>query len=309
MNSAVFTRRGMVGIEGYDGAHLSLGADGAVTLWTTTPTIGQGTDTTFAQIVAHVLGVEAEGVRVARADSSVGGLAGTGTFASRSAVSAGGAVTRAAEMLRERIVADAARLLGADVDELALEDGAVRIAGDPAPAVSLAELAERGRPGRYAVSTQYDPPAVAYPYAAHVCVVDVDPDSGHVDIVRYAIADDCGRIINPLVVEGQIHGATAQGIAEALFEEVLYDEDGRPRNGTLTDFLMPTAAELPPYALEHREIPSPTTVHGVKGVGEGGTIGAAAAVVNAVCDALGVQLNEIPLRPERIRREAQRALA
>ncbi|HZQ03562.1 MAG TPA: xanthine dehydrogenase family protein molybdopterin-binding subunit [Gaiellaceae bacterium] len=309
MNSTVFVRRGMVGIEGYDGAHLSLGADGRVTVWTTTPTIGQGTDTTFAQIVAEVLGVEPEAVTVAPADTAVGGLAGTGTFASRSAVSAGGALTRAAEELRARVLADAAHRLDAPPDELTLADGQVRIADEPAAAVSLGELAAAAAGGRYAVSAHYDPPAVAYPYAAHVCVVDVDPDTGGVELVRYAIADDCGRVINPMIVAGQVHGATAQGIAEALFEAVRYDDAGRPRNGTLYDFLLPTAAELPAFALEHCEIPSPTTVHGVKGVGEGGTIGAAAAVANAVCDALGLQLNEIPLDPERIRAEARRALA
>jgi carbon-monoxide dehydrogenase large subunit len=138
-----------------------------------------------------------------------------------------------------------------------------------------------------------------------VCVVEVDADTGGAQIVRYAIADDCGRVINPLIVEGQIHGATTQGIAEALLEGVLYDEDGQPQNASLMDFLVPTAAEVPDFLLEHVEIPSPTTVHGVKGVGEGGTLGAAAAVVNAVCDAVDAQLNEIPVRPERLREAAR----
>jgi carbon-monoxide dehydrogenase large subunit len=121
------------------------------------------------------------------------------------------------------------------------------------------------------------------------------------------VADDCGRVINPLVVAGQVHGATAQGIAEAVYESVVYDGDGQPQNASLMDFLVPTAAELPWFSLDHLESPAPTTVHGVKGVGEGGTIGAAGAVVNAVCDAVGAQLNEIPLRPETVREAARRA--
>ena len=158
------------------------------------------------------------------------------------------------------------------------------------------------------MSAQWDPPAVAYPYAAHVCVVDVDPETGGVSIVRYVVADDCGRLINPPIVEGQVHGASAQGIAEALYESIVYDEDAQPQNASLMDFLVPTAAEVPDFALLHLESPSPTSMHGVKGVGEGGTIGAAGAVANAVCDAVRAQLNEIPLRPEAVREAAQREL-
>jgi carbon-monoxide dehydrogenase large subunit len=150
------------------------------------------------------------------------------------------------------------------------------------------------------VSAQYDPPAVAYPYATHACVVEVDPETGGVEILRYVVAEDCGRVINPMIVEGQIHGATAQGIAEALYEGLVYDGDGQLRNASLMDYLAPTAGEVPGFELHHLEIPSPTTAGGVKGVGEGGTVGAPGAVVNAVCNALGVELNEIPLAPERI---------
>jgi carbon-monoxide dehydrogenase large subunit len=305
MNSGVFEARGMVGIEGFDGAHVALTADGGVSVWTTTPTVGQGTDTTFAQLVADVLCVEPDRVAAARSDTAVGGLAGTGTFASRSAVSAGGAVLRAAEELRQRVASDGSERLDAGLDEVVLDGGAVH---GPAGSVSFGELYAAASPGRYAVSAQWDPPAVAYPYATHACVVEVDPETGGVTILRYVIADDCGRVINPLVVEGQVHGATAQGIAEALLEGVLYDADGQPQNASLMDFLVPTAAELPQFRLEHSETPSPVTVNGVKGVGEGGTIGAAGAVANAVCDAVGVQLNEIPIRPEVVRSAARGAL-
>ena len=306
MNSRVFEARGMVGIEGFDGAHVAITAAGAASVWTTTPTVGQGTDTTFAQLVADELGLEPAAVVVAKADTSVGTLAGTGTFASRSAVSAGGAVVRAAAALAERLRADGAERLDAAADGVELAGGAVH-AGDCA--VSFSELHAAAEPGRYAVSAQWDPPAVAYPYATHACVVDVDADTGGVTILRYVVADDCGRVINPLVAAGQVHGATAQGIAEAVYESVLYDDDGQPQNASLMDFLVPTAAELPSFELEHLENPAPTTPHGVKGVGEGGTIGAAGAVANAVCDAVGEQLNEIPLRPETVREAAQRARA
>ena len=305
MNSRVFEARGMVGVEGFDGAHVAVTASGDVSVWTTTPTVGQGADTTFAQLVADELALEPGRVLVAKADTSVGGLAGTGTFASRSAVSTGGALVRAAAELHDRLRSDGARRLDATPNEVELEGGAVHGAGG---SVSFAELFAAAEPGRYAVSAQWDPPAVAYPYATHACVVEVDADTGGVTILRYAIVDDCGRVINPLVVAGQVHGATAQGIAEAIFESVVYDADGQPQNASLMDFLVPTAAELPAFRLQHLETPAPTTVNGVKGVGEGGTIGAAGAVANAVCDAVGVQLNEIPLHPEIVREAARRTL-
>jgi carbon-monoxide dehydrogenase large subunit len=304
MNSRVFEARGMVGIEGFDGAHVAITAAGVASVWTTTPTVGQGTDTTFAQLVADELGLEPAAVLVAKADTSVGALAGTGTFASRSAVSAGGALVRAAAEVADRLRTDAAVRLDGAPDEVELAGGAAHVAD---ASVSFAELHAAAGPGRYAVSAHWDPPAVAYPYATHACVVDVDVDTGGVTILRYVVADDCGRVINPLVVAGQVHGATAQGIAEAVYEGMLYDDDGQPQNASLMDFLVPTAAELPTFSLEHQETPAPTTAHGVKGVGEGGTIGAAGAVANAVCDAVGAQLNEIPLQPETIRAAARRA--
>ena len=309
MNSAVFKGRGMVGIEGFDGAEVVLAADGGATVWTTTPTVGQGTDTTFAQLVAEGLSLEPESVRVAPADTSVGGLAGTGTFASRSAVSAGGAVSRACAELEQRLLEDAAGRFELPTHELELVDGQVRAIGFPELSVPIGELVSAAEPGRYQAAAQWDPPAVAYPYATHACVVEIDAGTGGVEILRYSIADDCGRVINPLIVEGQVHGATAQGIAEALYEAIAYDEEGQLRNASLMDFLVPTAAELPTFALEHIEIPSPTTVNGVKGVGEGGTLGAVGAVANAVCDALQTQLNEVPLHPERISEAARLLLA
>jgi len=188
-------------------------------------------------------------------------------------------------------------------------DGAVRASSSPDLVVPIGDLVSEAEPGRYEAGAQWDPPAVAYPYATHACVVEIDPETGRVELLRYAIADDCGRVINRLIVVGQVHGATAQGIAEALYEAVVYDEDGQLRNASLMDFLVPTAAELPAFALANLEIPSPTTANGVKGVGEGGTLGAVGAVANAVCHALETQLNEVPLHPECISIAARELLA
>jgi carbon-monoxide dehydrogenase large subunit len=304
MNSAVFKARGMVGIEGFDGAHVGLDDDGTATVWTTTPAIGQGTATTIAQLAADALGLDLERVRVAHSDTSVGALTGTGAFASRSAVSAGGATVQAAAEVRRRLLDDAAEQLEAAAVDLELAGGSVRVVGSPDASVSIRDLVAEAGPDRYRVSAHWDPPSVAYPYATHACVVEVDPGTGGVSILRYAIAEDCGRVINPQIVEGQIHGATAQGIGEALHEHIAYDDDGQLQTASFMDYLLPTAAEVPALRLEHLETPSPDNIRGIKGVGEGGTVGAPAAVANAVCDALEGELNELPLSPETIRAAA-----
>jgi carbon-monoxide dehydrogenase large subunit len=309
MNSMVFKRRGMVGIEGFDGAHVSLDREGKATAWTTTPALGQGVTTTFTQLVAAALGLPLDQVRVARSDTAVGDLTGTGTFASRSAVSGGGALAAAAAEIRARLLDDAAEKLEAATGDLELADGVVRVAGSPEAAITVAELARTADPDRYRWSAHYDPPAVAYPYATHACVVEVDPGTGGAHVRRYVVAEDCGRVINPAIVEGQIHGATAQGIAEALHEEIAYDEQGQLLTASLMDYLLPTAGETPRLEILHLETPSPTSPGGAKGIGEGGTIGAPAAIANAVCDALGVELNELPLKPEQIQAAAALALA
>src|SRR5205823_947971 len=279
-------------------------ADGTASVWTTTPAIGQGTDTTLAQIAADALGVEFDRVRVARSDTAVGSLSGTGSFASRSAVSAGGATVEAGTEVKRRLLEDAAEQLEAAVGDLELAGGAICIVGSPQVSIPIRELVASAAPDRYRVSAHWDPPSVAYPYATHACVVEVDPGTGGVSILRYVVAEDCGRVINPQIVEGQIHGATAQGIAEALYERVVYDEEGQLRTASFMDYLLPTAAEVPDLRIEHLETPSPSNVWGIKGVGEGGTVGAPAAVANAVCHALGADLNELPLSPESIRAAA-----
>jgi carbon-monoxide dehydrogenase large subunit len=299
VNSRVFSGRGMVGIAGFDGAHVALDGEGAVTVWTTLPPIGQGVETTFAQIAADELGIEPGSVRIARADTSVGALNGTGTFASRSAISGGGAIRDACAELVRRLREDAAERLEADPGDIEIAAGEAHVAGSPASAVRVAELvAAAGSAERYRVSATFDPPAVAYPYATHACRVDVDAETGNVRVERYVIVEDCGRLVNPLIVDGQVHGAVAQGLGGTLLEAVVYDAEAQPLTASLMDYLVPTAAEMPVLRVEHLETPAPETPNGAKGVGEGGTLGPPGAVTNAVCDALGVEINELPLTPE-----------
>jgi carbon-monoxide dehydrogenase large subunit len=191
--------------------------------------------------------------------------------------------------------------LEAAIGDLEIADGGVHVVGSPGSSIPIRDLLAAATSDRYRVSAHWDPPSVAYPYATHACVVEVDAETGRVTVLRYVVAEDCGRVINPLVVEGQIHGATAQGIAEALFEQVVYDAEAQVQTASFMDYLVPTAGELPTLEIEHLETPSPTSAGGFKGVGEGGTVGAPGAVANAVCDAIGLELNELPISPERVR--------
>jgi aerobic carbon-monoxide dehydrogenase large subunit len=297
INSAVFSGRGMIGIAGYDSAHVELTPSGTATVWTTLPDIGQGVTTTFAQMVADELGLDIEAVAVARADTGVGGLHGTGAFASRSAIAGGGALRQVSEELARRLKEDVADRLEIDPADLRLVGGHVQPADSPAQGVSIAEIVAADR-DRFRVSGQYDPPAVTYPYATHACIVEVDPGTGRIGILRYVVVEDCGTILNPLIVDGQAHGAVAQGVGGALLEDLRYDENGQLLNASLMDYLVPTAADVPSIDLHHLEIPAPGSVTGAKGVGEGGTLAPPAALANAVSDALGVELNSLPLAPE-----------
>lgn len=301
MGSAVFQGRGMLGIAGHDGAFVRLDDDGGATLWTSLPTMGQGLATTFAQLAAAELGLPVGAVRVANPDTWAGDLGGTGTFASRSAVSGGGAIAGACEILRSRLLEDAADQLEAAPEDLVVRDGMVHVVGTPARGVTVGEVVGGSGGDRYAAAFSFDPPAVTYPYATHACVVEVDRDTGGVRILRYAVAEDCGRVINPAIVEGQVHGATAQGIGGTLLEHVVYDPEGQPLTTSLLDYLLPGAGDVPWLDVRHLEIPAPGTPNGAKGVGEGGCLGPPAAIAGAVADALGVEVTELPLTPERVR--------
>jgi carbon-monoxide dehydrogenase large subunit len=220
-------------------------------------------------------------------------------------VSGGGAVHAAAGELREKLLEVAADHLEAALQDLELADDRVSVRGSPSRGVTLAELAAQDGGSRLSSIALFDPERTVYPYATHACVVEVLPDTGEVKLLRYVVAEDCGTIINPQIVDGQAHGAIAQGVGGALHESLIYDAEGQLVTASLMDYLVPTAREMPAVELHHLEIPSPDSPNGAKGVGEGGTLGPPAAIANAVADALGVEMNALPLTPELIREAAE----
>src|SRR5271165_4494039 len=275
---------------------------------------GQGMETIFAQVVADTWSVDPDDVVTTFADTSAIAM-GFGTIASRSTVTLSAAIHGASERLRTKVFAIGANLLECAAGDLELRKGGVGILGVPGAEVSLAAVAQAARPGWDHGRPQgieagleetyyYEPPTVTWTYAAHVALVEVDIELGHVSIDKYVVAHDCGVVVNPMLVEGQIVGGAAQGIGGALFEEFKYDSEGQLLAGSLADYIMPTACEIPAMALIHRHSPSPLNPLGVKGVGEGGAIAPPVAIANAVADALSpfkVELNRLPLKPERIR--------
>jgi carbon-monoxide dehydrogenase large subunit len=294
--------------------------DGSVTVLVGTSSHGQGHETAFAQLTASVLGVPVGAVRVVHSDT---GLVprGEGTYGSRSLQVGGTAVFEAASAVRDKALRIAAHLLEAAVEDVeVLPDGRVGVRGAPERSLGWDELARAAseperlpeglEPGLAAVAR----PAVdmTYPFGAHVSVVEVDLETGEVIPLRHVSVDDCGRIMNPMLVRGQVHGGTAQGIAQALFEEVVFDEWGTPLTGNLASYAMPAASELPAYENDHTETPTDRNPLGVKGIGESATIGSTPAVHNAVIDALshlGIRHVDLPLTPERVRRAIREAEA
>jgi len=297
---------------GTEGATVRVEPDGGVTAVFAVASHGQGHETALAQVVAGELGVDVASVRVIEGDTAAGPH-GTGTYASRSAVLAGGAAILAARAIRDKALVIAAHVLEASADDLALAGGRVSVRGVPDRGLTLAQIAARAyggttllpdgvEPGLEATRF-YDPYFGTASNATHLAVVEVDPETCAVRLLRYVVAEDCGRIINPLIVEGQAIGGVAQGVGAALLEEVVHGADGQLLTGTLMDYLVPTAWEMAPVDVHHVERPSPTTLGGFKGVGEGGTIGAPGAIANAVADALspfGIEVSELPISPERL---------
>jgi aerobic carbon-monoxide dehydrogenase large subunit len=310
IGSETYRRRGMVDMPGPEAATVRLEADGRVTCLVSFPSQGQGHATTTAQLVADQLGVPLEAVTVRQPDTDEA-PPGTGTFASRGAVAQSGAADGAAATVRRALLAAAGRLLEASPADLVLADGMVRVRGVPERGVTVAEVARRvhaptdggdaaGGPARLEATQPFDPPGPTFSGAVHVASVEVDPETGRVAVRDYVVVEDCGPVINPMIVEGQIHGAVAQGIGEALSERLVYDESGQLVTGTLMDYALPAAVTVPAFTVGHLETPSPITPGGYKGMGEGGTIGAPAAVANAVADAvkpLGVAVTSLPIRP------------
>jgi aerobic carbon-monoxide dehydrogenase large subunit len=300
--SSTFSGRGMVGITGTDTARVWVGGDGRVRVQTSCPAIGQGVQTTFAQVAAAELGVDPEGVIVEQTDTAKVGR-GSGSFMSRSSGTAAISTHRAAKQLRQEILNAASWRLDQPVERLAIGDSAILVDGEPA-GVTLAQLAtgdlsENGG-HRLDVSVTYDPVQASHPYATHACLVEVDTGTGAVEIRRYVVAEDCGTVINPMIVDGQVAGGVAQGVGAALLEEISYSPDGQLLSGSFMDYLIPTAGEVPTVEIKHLVTPSTVQELGTKGVGEGGTIGSTAAVANAIADALSVPDGTLPFTPDRI---------
>ena len=320
IGSRISVAPGMPINTGTETAIVRIDSTGAVTAAFGVAAHGQGLETTLAQVVAEHLGARFDDIRIVQGDSSaVSG--GTGTYASRSMVLAGGAGTLAAQAVREKVLNAASHLLEASVADLVAEDGRVTVVGtdrsisfrEVARAVysELARLPAEAR-GELAATRTYDPVFGTTSAATHIATVEIDPETYEIRVERFVVAEDCGRLVNPLIVDGQVHGGVAQGIGAALYEEVIYDERGQVTTGSLVDYLVPSACEIPPMLVVHLESESPTTLGGFRGMGEGGTIGAPAAVANAVADALaplGIEINELPATPERLFRliEAARA--
>jgi carbon-monoxide dehydrogenase large subunit len=295
--------------------------DGTVTATVGTSAHGQGHETAFAMIVAELLGVPMESVRIVQSDTALVPR-GTGTMGSRSLQIGGSAVYRATEAVLDKAKRLAAHLLEASVDDIVVHDaGTVGVAGVPATALGWAELARAAgdaarrppdmEPG-LASELDFNQGEATYPFGAHIAVVEVDTETGRVELLRHVAVDDCGRVLNPLLVAGQQHGGIAQGVAQALYEGVMYDEDGNPLTANLMDYAMPSAAELPSFEASNTETPTPLNPLGAKGIGESGTIGSTPAVQNAVVDALsgfGIRHLDMPLTPERVWRAIQDARA
>jgi carbon-monoxide dehydrogenase large subunit len=319
VGSAIPASPGAAVNTGTEGATIRVDPGGTVTASFGLACHGQGHETTLAQVVAEELGARFEEVRVIHGDTAAA-PSGTGTYASRSAVIGGGAAILAARALKTKAVAIAAHLLEVSADDLTLAASRATVRGAPDRALTLREIARAAYGGAKRLPNGMEPGLEATrfydPYfgtasnATHVAVVEVDPETCAVTVRRFVVVDDCGRIINPLIVEGQAIGGVAQGIGAALLEEIVYGEDGQLLTGSLMDYLVPTAAEVPTIEVVHLERPSPTTLGGFKGVGEGGTIGAPAAIANAIADALaplGVEITELPVTPERLFRLISRA--
>lgn len=310
MGAETYRGRGMVHLPGPEAATITMEPDGGVRCSLSFPSQGQGHATTVAQLVADRLGVALDRVMVFQTDTQVS-PPGSGTFASRGGIAQSGAAGGAAETLRKKIFRIAAGLLEASAADLEIRQGQVHVRGVPGRHVDVAEVARvayspprGGLPGDAEpglVATQiFDLPGPAFSGAVHVAVVEVDGETGRVAVRGYTVVEDCGPVINPAIVEGQIHGAVAQGIGEALSERLVYDESGQLLTGTFMEYALPVAEDLPSFVIGHLETPSPLTPGGYKGMGEGGTIGAPAAVANAVADALrplGIAVTSLPILP------------
>ena len=320
IGSRISAAPGMPINTGTESTTIRLDSTGAVTGSFGIASHGQGLETTLAQVIADELGARIEDIQIRQGDSAVVAH-GTGTYASRSAVLAGGAATLASRLLKEKVIRAAAHLLEAPVEDIEAADGRVFVTGTDRSLtfqeIAKAVYSEMGRLPRDAreeleVTKVYDPYFGTTTSATHIVALEIDPETYKVELNRYVVAEDCGHIINPMIVDGQVHGAVAQGIGAALYEEVIYDAAGQLLTASLADYAIPTASVMPPIATVHLEAESPSTVGGFRGMGEGGTIGAPAAIANALADALaplGAEIFELPMTPERLFRLIEKVKA
>ena len=300
------------------GLHVEYGSceindDGSATIKVGTSSHGQGHDTAFSMIVNDVRGIPMDQVTHVDADTEEVAR-GSGTLGSRSLQAGGSAIYEASQVVLEKGKQLAASLLEASADDIVVGEGALQVAGVPAKSISWADLAtaavEQEIEGGLAHELDFDGTDATYPFGSHVAVVEIDRETGHVELLRHVAVDDCGTILNPMLVNGQQHGGIAQGIAQALGEHVQYDEDANPVTASLMDYLMPSAAELPSFEVSNTETASPRNPLGAKGIGESGTIGSTPAVHNAVCDAvahLGIEHVDMPCTPQAVWRALQDA--
>ncbi|MGN6358972.1 MAG: aerobic carbon-monoxide dehydrogenase large subunit [Thermomicrobiales bacterium] len=299
----------ILGIKMFDSAEIRVHPTGSAIVRIGVQTQGQGHETTFAQIVAEELGLPVENITVEHGDTDTAPY-GLGTYASRSTPTAGAATAVAARKIREKARQIAAYLLECSPDDLEWQDYTFRVKGAPDRAKTMQEIAfaaytnhPQGMEAGLESVTYYDPPNLTFPFGAYVCIVDIDRGTGQVKIREFLALDDCGTIINPMVVEGQIHGGLTMGLAPSLLEEIVYDENGVMLTGTLMDYLLPTAMETPDWQTDSTVTPSPHHPIGAKGVGESPTVGAPPAIANAVVDALshlGVRHLDIPITPMKV---------
>jgi aerobic carbon-monoxide dehydrogenase large subunit len=305
-----------ISIGGWESATVRVEPTGMVTVLTGTSPHGQGQETSFAQIVADELGVDIDDVTVVHGDTAIVQY-GIGTFGSRATAVGGAALMLSLAKVQDKSKKIAAQILEASPADMVFEAGRIYVRGSPDRGVSFIQVANaayRGlnlppdtEPGLEATSS-FEPSNFTFPFGAHACIVEVDAETGDIAIKRYVAVDDCGRVLNPLLVDGQVHGGIAQGLAQALFEEVVYDENGQLMTGTLMDYAVPKASFLPHFDTDRTVTPSPVNPLGVKGVGEAGTIACSPAIVNAVVDALsplGLRHIDMPLKPEKIWRILQ----
>jgi carbon-monoxide dehydrogenase large subunit len=299
----------MCGFGPYESAVVRVEPSGTVTIFTGISPHGQGGGTTFAQIVADQLGADFDSIVVKYGDTGNTPM-GQGTMGSRSIAVGGTALVRAVAKVRDKARQIAANMLEANPDDVVLEGGVYQVKGVPSRSLTLAQIADQAYSDK--LPKEIDPgleasdfftPTLIYPFGAHVAVVEIDRETGRVTLREYYTVDDCGPRLSPMLVEGQVHGGLAQGIAQALLEEVVYDEHGQLLSGSLMDYSLPRAGDFPMFTTDQTVTPTPHNPLGVKGIGEAATIGSTPAIANAVADALsefGVRHLDIPLRAERV---------